>query len=65
MNTLKMATYSKHPDARHQDRRLVSDRRLSYGRRSLVRFDNIGGDRRSGYARRAMDIGFRKQAGEG
>ncbi len=65
MNTLKMTMHTKRSDARHQDRRIVSDRRLSYGRRSLVRFDNIGGDRRSGYARRAMDVGFRKQAGEG
>jgi len=48
------------PD-KHQDRRMLGDRRVSHGRRSMIRFDKNGGDRRSGYARRRTDVGFRKQ----
>ncbi len=43
-----------------QDRRMFKDRRVSYGRRSMIRFDKNGGDRRSGYARRTTDEGFRE-----
>jgi len=44
------------------DRRMVMHRRVGYGRRAMIRFDSMGGDRRSGYARRSTDSGFRAQS---
>lgn len=43
------------------DRRNGDDRRKSADRRSVVRFDLNGGDRRWGFAHRSTDEGFREQ----
>ena len=44
------------PDRRHGD-----ERRVIPDPRRVVRFDRNGGDRRSGFARRKADEGFREQ----
>ncbi|GMR01065.1 MAG: hypothetical protein BMS9Abin19_0417 [Gammaproteobacteria bacterium] len=64
MSMLHMGTNFKPSGGRQQERRIVRDRRVSHGRRNMVRFDKTGGDRRSGYARRVTDEGFRKQTDE-
>ena len=43
------------------ERRFGADRRVMPDRRETVRFDHNGGDRRSGFARRDTDLGFREQ----
>ena len=43
------------------DRRVGNGRREIADRRSVVRFDLNGGDRRWGFARRSSDEGFREQ----
>jgi hypothetical protein len=43
------------------DRRDGNDRRETADRRSMVRLDLNGGDRRWGFARRNSDEGFREQ----
>jgi hypothetical protein len=43
------------------DRRIGNDRRETADRRTVVRFDLNGGDRRRGFARRSTDVGFREQ----
>ena len=43
------------------DRRIGHDRRETADRRSVVRFDLNGGDRRWGFARRSSDEGFCEQ----
>lgn len=40
------------------NRRVGSERRLTFDPRSIPRFDVNGGDRRSGFARRRSDDGF-------
>ena len=44
-----------------RNRRNCTDRRLRPDRRSAIRFDHIGGDRRSGFAQRGTDTGFREE----
>jgi hypothetical protein len=44
-----------------RNRRYCTDRRLMPDRRSIIRFDHNGGDRRSGFAQRHNDEGFRVQ----
>ncbi len=61
-----MSTINREADVRPasgklRDRRMVTERRVSHGRRTMIRFDRTGGDRRSGYARRNTDDGFREQ----
>jgi len=41
-----------------RDRRNCTERRLMSDRRSMIRFDQNGGDRRSGFAQRGNDHGF-------
>ena len=43
-----------------RERRNCTDRRLMLDRRSMIRFDHNGGDRRSGFAQRGNDHGFRE-----
>jgi hypothetical protein len=43
------------------NRRYGSERRITPDPRRVVRFDQNGGDRRSGFARRITDEGFREQ----
>jgi len=43
------------------DRRYGNERRLTLEQRRVVRFDKNGGDRRSGFARRKTDEGFREE----
>ncbi len=47
-----------------EEKRKLKDRRVSMGRRDKVRFDEKGGDRRSGNARRTTDMGFRDESDE-
>lgn len=61
-----MVTYIRKNDIRTADylgpdRRYGSERRVTLEQRSVVRFDKNGGDRRSGFARRSTDEGFREQ----
>jgi hypothetical protein len=44
-----------------RNRRYCTDRRLRHDRRSMIRFDLNGGDRRSGFAQRGNDHGFREE----
>jgi len=60
-----MKTMNTESDARtmrgqYRERRSGVQRRVILGRRKMVRFDETGGDRRSGYARRSTDLGFRE-----
>ncbi len=59
MSTVDLEAKAESGRSKLQDRRMVMDRRVSPGRRAMVRFDEKGGDRRSGYARRSTDMGFR------
>ncbi len=59
MSTIYREANVKPAGSKLRDRRIVMDRRVSHGRRAMVRFDETGGDRRSGYARRSTDDGFR------
>ncbi len=43
------------------NRRYGTERRITPDPRRVVRFDQNGGDRRSGFARRINDEGFREQ----
>ncbi len=43
------------------DRRYGNERRVTLEQRRVVRFDKNGGDRRSGFARRNTDEGFREE----
>jgi hypothetical protein len=43
------------------NRRHCTERRVTPDPRRVVRFDRNGGDRRSGFARRRSDEGFRQQ----
>lgn len=43
------------------DRRHGNERRVTLEQRRVVRFDKNGGDRRSGFARRNTDEGFREE----
>jgi len=47
------------------ERRKGIARRCCQGRRCMIRFDQSGGDRRSGIARRNTDIGFRRSNDDG
>lgn len=58
MITLNIETGIKTFANRHHEQRITRCRRLSQGRRKMIRFDATGGDRRSGYARRKTDVGF-------
>jgi len=60
MSTRNVEANVRPASSKLRDRGIVMDRRVSYGRRAMVRFDKIGGDRRSGYARRGTDSGFRE-----
>ncbi len=60
MSTVDLEAKVESGRGRLQDRRMVMDRRVGLGRRAMVRFDEKGGDRRSGYARRSTDLGFRE-----
>ena len=60
MSTVDLEAEVESGRSRLQDRRMVMDRRVGPGRRAMVRFDEKGGDRRSGYARRSTDLGFRE-----
>lgn len=62
MSTVDMDANVRPATDKLHDRRMVIDRRVSFGRRKMIRFDETGGDRRSGYARRSTDEGFREQA---
>lgn len=42
------------------ERRRSTQRRIKPDKRSCIRFDDMGGDRRSGYARRSTDEGLRE-----
>jgi hypothetical protein len=44
-----------------RNRRNSTDRRLRSDRRTYIRFDHNGGDRRSGFAQRGTDEGFREE----
>ena len=44
-----------------RNRRYCADRRLIHDRRSMIRFGLNGGDRRSGFAQRGNDHGFREE----
>ena len=44
-----------------RNRRNCTDRRLRSDRRTCIRFDHKGGDRRSGFAQRGTDEGFREE----
>jgi len=44
----------------YHERRRGQNRRVSLGRRSMIRFDENGGDRRLGIARRSTDEGLRE-----
>lgn len=61
MNTIYLEVNVRPTGGKLRDRRVVMDRRVSQGRRTMIRFDEMGGDRRSGYARRSTDDGFRNQ----
>lgn len=61
-----MVTYIRKNDIRTADylgpdRRSGNERRVILEQRRVVRFDKNGGDRRSGFARRSTDEGFREQ----
>ena len=61
-----MRAYLGEADVRTADyigpnRRYGSERRITPDPRRVVRFDQNGGDRRSGFARRITDEGFREQ----
>lgn len=60
MSTVKIEANVRPAKGKLRDRRMVMDRRVSQGRRAMIRFDETGGDRRSGYARRSTDEGFRE-----
>ena len=60
MSTIDVEANVKSGRSKLQDRRMVMDRRVNPGRRAMIRFDDKGGDRRSGYARRSTDEGFRE-----
>ena len=60
MSTIDLEAKAESGRSELQDRRMVMDRRAGSGRRAMVRFDEKGGDRRSGYARRSTDLGFRE-----
>ncbi len=64
MDTVNMETVVRLFGGRPHVRGIIRDRRVSQGRRSMIRFDETGGDRRSGYARRETDLGFRQQFNE-
>ena len=61
-----MVSYIRKTDIRTADylgpdRRYGNERRVILEQRSVIRFDKNGGDRRSGFARRGIDEGFREQ----
>jgi hypothetical protein len=61
-----MRAFLREADIRTTDyigpnRRHGNERRITPDPRRLVRFDQNGGDRRSGFARRFNDEGFREQ----
>jgi len=60
MSTIYLEVNVRPAGGKLRDRRVVMDRRVSQGRRAMIRFDKMGGDRRSGYARRSTDNGFRE-----
>jgi len=60
MSTINTEANVRLANGKLQDRRMVMDRRVRQGRRAMIRFDEKGGDRRSGYARRSTDEGFRE-----
>ena len=50
-----------HEADRHR-RGIKKSRRITLGRRKMIRFDYTGGDRRSGNARRIEDEGFQQES---
>ncbi len=64
MNTEDSKNKEKSSADSPEEKRKLKDRRVSMGRRDKVRFDEKGGDRRSGNARRTTDMGFRDQSDE-
>lgn len=59
MRILKTGGQSGFFTSRYRERRTGDERRGQTGRRKMIRFDASGGDRRSGFARRGTDTGFR------
>jgi hypothetical protein len=64
MNMAYMTTNTNIINGIALDRRKITNRRTGQGRRNLIRFDETGGDRRAGYARRSLDEGFRERSEE-
>lgn len=58
MEMVHAGTENNYANDSYKDRRITIDRRVTLGRRDMIRFDVTGGDRRSGEARRETDIGL-------
>ena len=61
MSVYFLKSYIRTADYRGTDRRDDIERRVALDPRRVVRFDKNGGDRRSCFARRSTDEGFRQQ----
>ena len=46
------------------EKRRIKQRRIRPDQRSIIRFDAMGGDRRTGFARRGTDEGLREDSFE-
>lgn len=61
MSVHHIEAYIRSADYFGPNRRYSYQRRVMLEQRRIIRFDQNGGDRRSGFARRDTDEGFRKQ----
>ena len=61
MSVHNLKAYIRTADYLGTDRRHQYERRVALDPRHIVRFDKNGGDRRSVFARRSTDEGFREQ----
>lgn len=61
MSVHNIEAYIRSADYFGLNRRYDHERRLMLEQRRIIRFDHNGGDRRSGFARRDTDDGFREQ----
>ena len=61
MSVYFLKAYIRTADYIGADRRDGIERRVALDPRRIVRFDKNGGDRRSVFARRSTDEGFREQ----
>ena len=58
MGTTDSRSLSNSPASGSVERRSSADRRVKIDQRKNIRFDDSGGDRRSGTGRRSSDDGF-------